>query len=102
MTKKQKENKEEKEINKAASEAKKLQNIQTAGIMSIGTKTNNKKTIIKNFIKVKTIQKNIQKKIDKGCTQLSLGMSQDYILALQAGATNLRLGTILFKDRDAN
>ena len=92
----------EKEINKAAVEAKKLQNIQMAGIMSIGTNTNNKKTIIKNFIKAKIIQKNIQKKIDKGCTQLSLGMSQDYILALQAGATNLRLGTILFKDRDAN
>ena len=31
--------------------------------------------------------------------QLSMGMSQDYQLAIQSGATMIRLGTILFGDR---
>ncbi len=33
-------------------------------------------------------------------TQLSMGMSSDYRLAIQAGATMIRLGTILFGKRD--
>lgn len=32
--------------------------------------------------------------------QLSMGMSQDYQLAIQCGATMIRLGTILFGERD--
>ncbi|MEO0935023.1 MAG: YggS family pyridoxal phosphate-dependent enzyme [Cyanobacteria bacterium J06641_2] len=32
--------------------------------------------------------------------QLSMGMSQDYQLAIQSGATMIRLGTILFGERD--
>jgi pyridoxal phosphate enzyme (YggS family) len=32
--------------------------------------------------------------------QLSMGMSQDYQLAIQSGATMVRLGTILFGERD--
>ena len=31
--------------------------------------------------------------------QLSMGMSQDYQLAIQSGATMVRLGTILFGER---
>jgi PLP dependent protein len=31
--------------------------------------------------------------------QLSMGMSGDYELAVEAGATMVRLGTILFGDR---
>ena len=30
------------------------------------------------------------------CSQLSMGTSQDYVVAVQEGATIVRLGTILF------
>jgi pyridoxal phosphate enzyme (YggS family) len=33
-------------------------------------------------------------------TELSMGMSSDYLLALKAGATMIRLGTIIFGDRN--
>lgn len=33
--------------------------------------------------------------------ELSMGMSEDYLLAIQAGATMIRLGTILFGERGA-
>ena len=41
----------------------------------------------------------IEKEVDKNCTELSMGMSQDYKIALESGTTFLRLGTVLFKQR---
>jgi pyridoxal phosphate enzyme (YggS family) len=34
--------------------------------------------------------------------ELSMGMSGDYLLAIQAGATMIRLGSIIFGERNAN
>jgi len=90
------------EIKEAAKIAKKLTNIKNEGIMSIGPQTKNKTVIKKKFQEVKKIQRNIQKTIDKQCVSLSLGMSEDYVVALQEGSTHLRLGTILFEGRNKN
>jgi len=90
------------EIKEAAKIAKKLTNIKNEGIMSIGPQTKNKTIIKKQFQEVKKIQRNIQKTIDKQCVSLSLGMSEDYVVALQEGSTHLRLGTILFEGRNKN
>ena len=93
---------QEDEINLAARLAKQLSYIQTIGLMAIGAHTNNKTIIKKHFQTVHALQQKIQNTTDNDCKFLSLGMSQDYILALQAGATHLRLGTILFQRRNAN
>ena len=85
------------EIIKAAEATTRLRYIKMEGIMSIGAHTPDQKTIQKNFESVRQIQKEIQNKINPQCSSLSLGMSQDYILALQAGSTHIRLGTILFQ-----
>jgi PLP dependent protein len=34
--------------------------------------------------------------------ELSMGMSSDYLLAIQAGATMIRLGSIIFGERNMN
>ena len=82
-----------------AQTATQLKNIFLEGIMVIGENTQEKKIIMENFYKTQQIQKQIQKQINQNCRYISMGMSQDYILALQAGATHLRLGTILFARR---
>ena len=87
----------EEDIIKAAEAITRLRYIKMEGIMSIGPHTPDQKAIQKNFESVRQIQKEIQNKINPQCSSLSLGMSQDYILALQAGSTHLRLGTILFQ-----
>ena len=87
------------QINEAAKTAKTLPFIQTTGIMCIGTHKKNKTTNRAYFKKVKQAQEHIQRTIDRQCVYLSLGMSQDYILALQEGSTHLRLGTALFQKR---
>ena len=89
------------QVFEAAQITTKQTNIKLCGVMSIGKQTLNQTTLKKNFYETSQIQQKIQQKINPDCVSLSLGMSQDYILALQAGATHLRLGTILFKKRHA-
>lgn len=90
----------EEEIMMAAEYAQKLPFIQTKGIMSIGANTVNEKTIKQTFRNIRKVQQEVNKKINPKCKELSIGMSGDYILALQEGSTQLRLGTILFKKRN--
>ena len=86
----------EEEIFTAAEFASSLSNLKTSGIMAIGSNTTNKKKIQADFNKIKKIQKKIQKEINQDCLNLSIGMSQDYVIALQEGATHIRIGSLLF------
>ena len=88
-----------KEIKKLIKKAQQLSNVKTIGLMSIGPNTKDEKKIIKSFNFAKKTQEEICK-IEKNCNRLSLGMSNDYVLALKAGATDLRIGTNLFEKRD--
>jgi len=45
------------------------------------------------------IQKKIKENINIKCTNLSMGMSRDYIYALKEGATHIRIGTALYGTR---
>lgn len=59
-----------------------------------------KESIIKNgFDYAKQLQVQYQLKHIKNCTcqYLSMGMSQDFELAIQSGATHLRIGSIFFR-----
>ena len=87
------------EIFEAAQIATRLSHIQLCGVMSIGAHTDDQIKIKNLFNDTKHIQQHIQNTINANCISLSMGMSQDHVLALQAGTTHLRLGTILFKGR---
>ena len=50
------------------------------------------------YLETKQIQKDIKKKI-KTCKETSMGMSNDFKLAVKAGATQVRIGTMLFGKR---
>ena len=82
-----------------AEKTQKLKNIHLCGVMSIGPNTKKKNETQRHFIEIKEIQKKIQQTIEPTCKFLSLGMSQDYQIALQIGATHIRLGTVLFENR---
>ena len=87
-------------IIEAAKHTEKLLSVKLIGLMSIGENTINTNKIKKGFMGAQKIKNKILKNISPTCTNLSLGMSQDYVLALQAGSTHLRLGTILFTQRN--
>ena len=77
-----------------------LSNIHIEGIMMIPpfTDINNE---YRNIFKItKKIQQSIFNSGITACINLSMGMSRDYELAIEEGATHIRIGTALFGNRD--
>jgi pyridoxal phosphate enzyme (YggS family) len=66
-------------------------NINLKGVMSIGANSTNKDEIKKSF----QITHNIYKQLS-GATICSMGMSQDFELAIECGSNMIRLGSIMF------
>lgn len=67
--------------------------LKLKGVMSIGANSNDKKLIIKSFERTYKIFENLKPYGAKIC---SMGMSDDYELALKSGSNMLRLGRVLF------
>ncbi|WP_414562940.1 MULTISPECIES: YggS family pyridoxal phosphate-dependent enzyme [unclassified Anabaena] len=76
-------------------------NLQIQGLMTIPPLGLNDAEILKVFNDTHQLAKKIQSQnwSHIKITELSMGMSGDYQLAVQAGATMVRLGTILFGQR---
>ena len=67
--------------------------INLKGVMSIGAHTEDEKIIQKSF---ETTYKIYEALIPKGAKHCSMGMSNDFELAVHCGSNMLRLGSILF------
>jgi pyridoxal phosphate enzyme (YggS family) len=84
------------EVRKILSEKKNFSNVIFEGLMTIPSPKSNPRTIYRNF-RMK------RDKLEKECgillPHLSMGMSDDYKIAIEEGATMVRLGSILFEER---
>lgn len=78
--------------------------IEIQGLMTIGPLTSDNKRIRRAFITLRELRNSIKnqpiKNVDK-FTELSMGMSGDFEIAVEEGATMVRLGTVLFGQRMA-
>ncbi|ELP87934.1 proline synthetase associated protein, putative [Entamoeba invadens IP1] len=79
-------------------EATKLTNLRVKGIMTIGM-VGEAKT---NFNTMKNLAAQIKEKLKLEKVEVSMGMSADYMLAAQLGATYVRVGSALFGPRNYN
>lgn len=72
-------------------------NIEIVGLMTMAPFTSNESLLRECFKKLKNIQTHIQEMNLKyaPCTELSMGMSNDFIIAIEEGATMIRIGTAL-------
>ena len=84
------------ELNEALKISEKLKNIKIIGLMGMATFTSNNNLINGEFNKLNQIFK--QYKSDDFNT-LSMGMSNDYRIAIKNGSTMIRLGSSIFGDR---
>lgn len=75
-----------------------LNNIEIKGIMAMATNTTNSDIVNQEFKQVKALYDSLNKVYPK-ITELSIGMSQDYKIAMQHGSTFVRLGTAIFGSR---
>ena len=82
-------------------ESLELNNIKIKGLMTLGPNTNNVKTKREAFKRLRNIKEDLNRQIQptKQLTELSMGMSGDFDLAIQEGSTMVRLGTALFGRR---
>ncbi|EUJ35912.1 YggS family pyridoxal phosphate-dependent enzyme [Brochothrix thermosphacta] len=73
------------------------QNINIIGLMTMAPFTSNDDELKNVFSNLKTIQEDVIKQNFEWapCTELSMGMSNDYQIAISAGATFVRVGTEL-------
>ncbi|SUZ52491.1 uncharacterized protein METZ01_LOCUS5345 [marine metagenome] len=69
--------------------------------MTIGPNTNNESDLRSSFILLRKLKHQINNELGSLLlTDLSMGMTSDYEVAIQEGSTMVRVGTGLFGDRN--
>ena len=71
-------------------------NINIVGLMMMAIADSSPNSLHEQFRKLKDLQKEIQSELNISLPYLSMGMSDDYLIAIDEGATHIRLGRILF------
>ena len=75
-----------------------LANLKLVGLMTMAPLTHNKDVIRKCFVRARElfIEMRGEKIVGQQFTELSMGMSSDYEIAVEEGATILRIGSAIF------
>ena len=78
---------------------KEMNNIKIKGIMAMASNTKNESTIKKEFVFAKKVFNEINS-LDNNFDILSMGMSNDYQIAIECGSNMIRLGSLIFGERN--
>jgi hypothetical protein len=84
-------------------EFKEFRNVRICGFMGMATFTENEDQVRKEFRNLANIFQKIKHEFFKqsqSFNTLSMGMSGDYNLAIEEGSTMIRVGSLIFGDRD--
>jgi pyridoxal phosphate enzyme (YggS family) len=77
-----------------------MRNIELTGLMTIAPFTNNEEDIRKSFRYLCKLRDDLRKRGFVNIKELSMGMTSDYVIAIEEGATMLRIGSAIFGQRD--
>jgi pyridoxal phosphate enzyme (YggS family) len=78
-------------------------NVRICGLMGMASFTDNHEQVRKEFKKLKQLFDTIQQDYQSGnphFKELSMGMSDDYPIAVEEGSTMIRVGTLIFGERE--
>jgi uncharacterized pyridoxal phosphate-containing UPF0001 family protein len=81
-------------------EASRLPGIRLAGLMTLPPMTSEAEQARPFFIRLRELRNGLRTAFP-GLVELSMGMSADYEVAVEEGATMVRIGSALFGDRSA-
>ncbi|MHB8260982.1 MAG: YggS family pyridoxal phosphate-dependent enzyme [Bacteroidia bacterium] len=82
-------------------EIEKLKNICVVGFMGMATNTDDETQIRKEFRSLKNFFSQFSI-LNSQLSILSMGMSSDYKIAIEEGTTMIRIGSLIFGERDYN
>ena len=71
--------------------------VEICGIMGMATNTDDQTEWRRCFRKIKSIE---QQLLNNSAPQISMGMSDDYLVAIEEGSTMVRIGSSIFGNRD--
>ena len=80
-----------------------LTHVSLRGVMGMATLTDDETSIRREFASLQAFFAEIKKNyfpLDKNFSEISMGMSHDYRLALDYGTTMVRVGTLIFGERN--
>lgn len=78
------------------------ENLKLEGLMTVGPLTNDEREIRRAFANLRELEENARVKSGLSLPVLSMGMSDDFELAILEGSTMVRIGTLLFGPRNYN
>lgn len=78
-----------------------FKNIRIDGLMGIATFTNDTRQVEKEFKSLNALFNKLKSEYlnNTNFTELSMGMSNDYMIAIEQGSTMVRIGSSIFGDR---
>lgn len=83
-----------------AQQVAELENLRVIGFMTIGAHTPDEGAIRKSFADLREIRDNALKLPGlESARELSMGMTSDFVLAIEEGATRVRMGSAIFGAR---
>lgn len=80
-------------------EIQKLEHLQLCGLMAMASNSEDANLVKSQFMSLKKLRDKLEKQANTPLPELSIGMSNDYKLALEYGATMIRVGSKIFGGR---
>lgn len=77
-----------------------MTHIRVRGLMTIATNTDDEAIIRRDFQHIRDLFEELKSHFDSNFDTLSIGMSDDYPIALEYGSTMVRIGTAIFGARE--
>ena len=84
------------EVKDFIKECLKYPNVNIVGLMMMAIANSDEESLHHQFRKLKELKDNLEKELNISLPYLSMGMSDDYKIAVEEGATHIRLGRVLF------
>ncbi len=88
------------DVDEVAERVHQMKNIRVRGLMYIAPETDDPENVRPYFRQMKDIFDRLAPSFGKDFDILSMGMSSDYGVAIEEGATHVRVGTAIFGARD--
>jgi pyridoxal phosphate enzyme (YggS family) len=89
------------EVKDFIKECLKYPNVNIVGLMMMAVANSSEESLHNQFRKLKELKDNLEQELNISLPYLSMGMSDDYKIAIEEGATHIRLGRVLF-NQDRN
>lgn len=77
-----------------------MPNLRVRGVMGIATNTDDETVVRRDFDALRRCFEELRPKFGPAFDTLSMGMSHDYPLAVACGSTMVRVGSLIFGERD--